>query len=117
MKITIEENGKSVSFNMPEWALERRLILLAGVELVAEKHPESGWKIKTERCNLCGQCCMTLKPNSPTQTPYGVDDEGKCKGLVLDHGLWYCKAGSLRPYACLRDPIDEPGCSIVKKEL
>lgn len=104
MKITLE---------IPEWATERRITILAGVELVAQKLPWSDWKVKKVRCDKCGQCCMQFKPNS-NQTPFGVDDEGKCKALKLDHGQWICQ-GLQQFLSCLQDPINEPECCIVRE--
>lgn len=103
-----------IEIDIPEWAAERRLIVLAGIELVAFKEPWGPWKIKRVRCDQCGQCCMTFKPNS-RQTPYGVDDEGKCNELKKNGDKWECGAGIMKPYACLMDPIDEPECCIVKE--
>lgn len=102
-----------IELELPDWIAERRLTILAGVELVATKVPwEDFWKVKKTRCNRCGQCCMSFKPNSNV-TPYGVDDEGKCKALVKEPGeIWTCSVGTQRPYDCLFDPIDESECCI-----
>jgi len=65
--------------------------------------------IKTESCNLCGECCMD-EPN----TAYGIDDEGKCNKLVRFGDTWECSAGNAAPFNCLGDPNegDYPNCSI-----
>jgi MinD superfamily P-loop ATPase len=100
MKVTLE---------LPDWVEESRLMILAGVELVATKVPwENFWKVKNTRCDLCGQCCMTKPYN-----PWGVDEEGKCLMLRRQtDGTWECSAGLLKPYQCLKDPNDEPECCI-----
>lgn len=120
MKITIEDNeGKVCQFTLPEWAEERRLLILGGVELIAEKVPWNDYiEVKRERCNNCGQCCMTLTPDS-MQTPFGVDDEGMCKALKNEGDKWVCGAGVKKPYSCLADPLKEntPECSIIREKI
>lgn len=115
MKVTIEDEGQVTVFEIPSWALERRLLLLAGVELVAAKEPWGHWEVKATRCQRCGQCCMTY-PDSP----WGVDEEGKC--LMLEKqpdGTWDCKAGTQKPYLCLGDPLKKntPECSITREVI
>jgi hypothetical protein len=98
---------------------ERRLLILAGTELVAQKEPWNDyWEIKEEGCSMCGQCCMTFAPNSQP-TPFGADDEGKCNALTKEGDIWVCSAGTKRPYDCLFDPLKEntPECSIVRKKV
>lgn len=116
MEIIITDKGKKSTFEVPEWAAERRILILAGVELLAEKVPWEPWKVKVDRCNFCGQCCMEFKPNSD-QTPFGVDDEGKCKALIKDRGDWVCSVMNRKPYMCLHDPINLPECSITKRVI
>ncbi len=92
----------------------RRLILLAGTELIAKKEPtDEFWQVKESSCNLCGECCMD-EPN----TVYGNDDEGKCNKLVQYGNTWECTAGVNKPYNCLDDPSpkDYP-CSITYKKV
>ena len=108
-----------IHIEIPDEYLERRLLLLGGTELIASKEPtESFWKVKETRCNQCGECCMVLKPGS-TQTPFGVDEEGKCKGLIKAGDKWECGAGFMRPYSCLPDPTDVESCCIthIKQEV
>lgn len=106
-----------IEIEIPDWVTERRLLILAGTELVAKKEPwDDFWEVKNDRCNLCGACCMTFKPNS-NQTPYGVDEEGKCKALVKYGDTWECSAGTKRPYECLFDPKDEPDCCITTERV
>ena len=108
-----------IELEIPEWANKRRIIILAGTELVAQKDPDwDYWEVKSIRCNYCGQCCMTFSPNS-NETPFGVDDEGKCKALRKEGDGWVCGAGVKRPYACLFDPLKEntPECSIVRDKM
>lgn len=117
MKITVEDKDEVYEFEIPEWAREKRLMLLAGVELVARKVPwDDFWEVKDNRCTMCGQCCMMFKPNS-TQTIFGVDDEGKCKALSKEGDRWECKAGTHKPYSCLEDSIDLPECSITRRKV
>ena len=92
---------------------ERLLIVMAGRELVARKHPDDDfWLVKTQSCNYCGECCMDHPP-----TPYGVDDEGKCNKLVKFGDKWECAAGASAPWNCLNDPEDIECCSIRYKKV
>lgn len=59
---------------------------------------------------------MTFKPDS-NQTPYGVDDEGKCIALKKEGSKWICSAGAKIPYNCVLDPIDELECVITKVKV
>jgi hypothetical protein len=118
VKITIEDGDKSCTFEVPEWADEKRLILLAGVELLAQKEPWNNYiELKVERCSRCGQCCMTLAPDHERASPYGSDEEGKCKALFLDRGDIYTCGRIGDFFGCLKDPLDEPECSIVKDKV
>jgi hypothetical protein len=103
-----------IELEIPEWAAGGRLIILSGVELVASKVPwEDYWLVKEKRCERCGLCCFDYPP-----TPFGHTDEGHCKMLVLGRGdIWECKAGTDKPYRCLRDPFDVEDCSIIKKKV
>lgn len=119
MKIIIEDEKGRTEFEVPEWARERKLTILAGVESLATKMPwEDFWLIKNDRCAMCGQCCMMFKPDT-MQTPYGIDDEGKCKALIREGDKWECGARIRRPYNCLADPsLDEvPECSITHHKV
>jgi len=104
-----------IILDIPDKFSNRRLILLAGVELVAKKEPTSDfWLLKETSCNLCGECCMD-EPG----TVFGNDDEGKCNKLVKYGDTWECSAGVDKPYNCLDDPgiNDYPSCSITYKKV
>jgi hypothetical protein len=97
---------------IPNWVNPNlTLMLLAGQELVAFKQPNRSLKVKRERCNRCGECCLDT-PNK--HTPFGSDDEDKCNALKRSGDQWICTAGARKPYRCLPDPNQEiyPGCSI-----
>ena len=90
---------------------DRTILILAGTELVAFKHPtDKQWSVKVDSCNRCGECCMDNPP-----TPFGWDAEGKCTKLVKSGDTWECGAGSNRPYNCLYDPVGVASCSITYK--
>lgn len=95
---------------LPDWVNPKlTLMLLAGQELVAFKHPSGDIKIKKTRCNNCGECCLFIMDGS---TPFGNDDEGKCNALEKRDGSWHCTAGPNKPFRCLFDPPGHDGCSI-----
>ncbi|MHA2136289.1 MAG: hypothetical protein ACW99J_20710 [Candidatus Thorarchaeota archaeon] len=50
---------KKVIFEIPEWAEERHLFLLAGQECIAMQYAgEDDIYIKTGQCVHCQQCCL-----------------------------------------------------------
>ena len=107
-----------IVLDLPDWCDDQAIRIIAGQELVAKKMPwEDRWKVKTVRCNNCGECCMML---SPGDMPHEIDDEGKCSKLVKEGGQWLC---SLRqktwvPLCCVDDPLKEnsPNCCIEYEE-
>lgn len=106
-----------IKLEIPDWAVNGRLVILSGTELVASKEPEANhWLVKDVRCNLCGECCL----DSPN-TPFGLDNEGKCVKLVFDREKYWCMAKSHRPYNCCIDPIEAEkenlGCCITYKKI
>ena len=84
----------------------RKFRALLGRELIAFTDGDD-LVVKTQSCNLCGECCM----DSPN-TVYGYDDEGKCNKLVKFGDTWECTAGVEVPWFCLDDPKDVDCCSI-----
>jgi hypothetical protein len=98
--------------NLPEWVNPKKtLMLISGKELVAFKQANRPWKIKEQRCNQCGECCLDFPP-----APFGHDDEGKCNMLQKQGDKWECRAGANTPKRCLADPdekaFEDLGCSI-----
>ena len=92
-----------VELTLPDWCDERDIVILAGIELAAYKHPsESVFKVKETRCNYCGECCLGQKPES---LPF-IDKEGNCIHLTQDGEKKICGIGVYRSYACCAcDPI------------
>lgn len=103
---------------LPDWGKDQRFTILLGMELYASHTPFGEIFVKEIRCEMCGQCCMDLIPNHKTMTPWGVDDEGKCNALRKNrNGHWICDppgGKTLKPYACLQDPLksNTPECII-----
>lgn len=108
MKIVLE---------IPEWAVRRRILILAGVEMLAEYHPlvdPNNLKVKVDRCNQCGDCCRSVNlTNSPTLKSI----MGQCIFLMPDGPKWDCTIASNRPINCEYDPHKEglPNCSITHR--
>ena len=101
-----------MKITIPDWvSTDETLTLLAGQELVAFKHPMKEWKVKSVRCNQCGNCCLDL---SNILTPFGTDDEGKCNKLKKEDDKWLCTAGHQKPFCCISDPasIEDVDCCI-----
>jgi len=115
MKRKSKEIIKELIEALPDWGKSQQFTILLGMELYASYAPGGKIKIKKVRCNFCGQCCMDLIPNHKTQTPYGVDGEGKCNALRKNRdGNWICNAGTHKPYSCMQDPLksNTPECCI-----
>ena len=104
-----------IEVEIPDWAEERRILILAGTELVAMKRGhEDHWLIKETRCNRCGECCLDRPP-----TPYGLDDEGKCLKLEQIGGEWACTAGMGIGLRCVLDPnlVGYEACCITHRKV
>ena len=115
MKRKPKEIIKELIEALPDWGKDQQFTILLGMELYASYNPNiEEVLVKKVRCDFCGQCCMTLEPNHKTQTPYGVDDEGKCNALKKDrNGRWLCSVGTNRPYSCMQDVrLNTPECCI-----
>jgi len=101
---------KDMILNLPDWAQDQEISLIAGLEMLVHRVPGNPIEIKRVRCNFCGDCCLDY-PHSP----YGNDDEGKCNMLERNaHGQWKCQAKFDRPFRCLQDPLkaNSPDCTI-----
>jgi Fe-S-cluster containining protein len=95
-----------ISLDLPAWADERNIYVMAGIEVVARKHKDGPWEIKTGRCNMCGLCCSNLGPGHP----FPLID-GRCIHLakeVGDNTRWLCSLRHNRPFNCsISAPIVE----------
>lgn len=95
-----------IELDLPDWVDERRIIILAGIELVAEKVPwEEKWKVKETRCNMCGACCMNFTESIYREDLFPVID-GTCTFLEKEPGTidkWRCTCTE-KPFSCLHDP-------------
>jgi hypothetical protein len=83
---------------LPDWAQGKSIKLIANQELVFRQDPDEPLKIKIERCNYCGQCCLEVPDN---YLQFGTNGEGRCNKLT-DDGK--CSAGHQKPFACIDDP-------------
>ena len=126
--------------DIPPWAEERHIIVLAGSEPIAilKKKPiknaaqPEGWIewVKTERCNLCGLCCLDPTVDDP-DWPFGtkrLEIDGKVQwvcGVLTremeeDRPIYRCMAGHLSPWGCIaKNPphLPHPECSIRYEEV
>ena len=101
-----------IEIEIPDWPKEEKcdLHILAGIEVIATKKYGKRWYIKTERCNMCGKCCM----NVPKNWPHGQGEDGNCKYLVeYPPDKYICDLRGDRSYqCCVGDDSDEDYCSI-----
>ena len=79
-----------VELDLPDWVKDKRISILAGMEQVAEKFHDEPWKIKTARCQLCGECCDDCP------------DLEEREGYKQSNGEWakMCRHDVRRPYSC-----------------
>ena len=108
-----------IEIDIPDWAKERDIYVMAGIELAAYKPAKGRWHIKTGRCNMCGKCCMNFKKGQ-TATPWkDMVKDGRCVHLVPDGDRWMCGLGAARPWSCsvavFKDSIK--GCTEEFKEI
>lgn len=110
-----------LDFDLPKWAEDRFVAVTAGKELVAfKKKGDKFLHVKTDVCNMCGECCKNLSKNFVMPTTDGV-----CNYLVEDDGAYKCSRLMLdgaRPHVCdIFDPVlgsgDESFCSIRYKKV
>lgn len=90
--------GQRITIELPEWAQERHIYILAGIEMVAYKlYGEDILHIKTVRCRLCGDCCEGL----PIGGILPVKPNGNCSYLGESvGGVRECSLGVYRPIGC-----------------
>jgi len=118
-----------ISVDIPGWARERHIYVLAGSEPVAVylRHPiiegvqKEGWTrwVKTRRCNLCGKCCI-MNPLDDPGWPFGYQEmeidgrmEDVCGALRMElrdgRPVYICMAGPLAPWGCIaKNPPHRP---------
>jgi len=90
--------SKTINLELPDWADERVIHIMAGIERIAYEYPWDQLMIKTTRCSMCGKCCMSLGENHIFPVIYG-----RCSYLkkeVGDNNRWLCDLGTFRPHAC-----------------
>lgn len=91
-----------ITLDLPEWAEERHVAVMAGMELVAYRpYGKNVWYVKTARCNSCGVCCHMLSPAYPIENTDNV-----CNYLVKIGQIEECSKVFYRPWACCwSDPV------------
>ena len=109
--------AKKITIEIPEWAENRNINILAGIELLARKPgTENKLYVKVVNCNWCGKCCMNLDSD---RHPFPVID-GRCIHLKRRPGKeekYLCGLGTFRPYnCCVSDPTYMEEC-VIKHEV
>jgi len=102
-----------VNTELPGWVEGRRLHLIAGRETVAIFEPGSGWRVKTVRCNLCGECCREPGQNWPLGTQL-IDGIEYCSGVRKVGDEFSCETGYVL-WGCLQERVGakcHPDCVI-----
>lgn len=91
-----------ITLDLPDWAQERHIYVMAGIELLAYKpYGKDIIYTKTARCNLCGWCCANPPPGAVPQGP-----DGACIYLETIGQAKECSLGVARPWhCCWSDPV------------
>ena len=91
-----------LNFELPAWCDEKHIYVIAGKELIAYqeaivKHEDgqhvvsySPLKVKTERCNGCGQCCKDCVFVRSDGCPFGEQIPLKCAVSDCSKGFDKC---------------------------
>lgn len=99
-----------IELELPDWAEERSIYVMAGIELVAYRLDITlPWQVKTGRCNMCGKCCTGLKSHSQPLV------DGRCVHLAKEPGnnpRYECSRRLNRPFGCcIGVPHNTNGCT------
>lgn len=103
-----------ITIDIPEWAQERIIYVIAGLELLASKEPGKPLMIKNKRCVRCGKCCM----NVPKNHTMGINENGDCAQLEYDKkiGKYTCGMKYYKPLPCCIGHGNPSYCSATMEE-
>jgi hypothetical protein len=103
-----------VKIDIPGWAIGKHIYIFAGAELLADKRAETYFengkhksryfplRIKTERCNGCGDCCSTVGINKTLlkdmQIALNKNSNNGCPFNSVDG----CILRAWIPFACVK---------------
>jgi len=78
-----------ISVDVPDWAAERHIRIMAGTELLAMIPHGTGqlWQ-KKDRCVNCGWCCENLLPEPCPELKRGADGTTSC--AIMKNRPWRC---------------------------
>ena len=106
MRVTIEDNGKKYSYELPEDRDDPRedVTVFIGRQLIAWRR-RGCWFGKKEWCTHCGSCCII---KTPTNWAFGVKVLVKggfripvCAKLEENNGQYLCTEQFQVPFGCL----------------
>ena len=103
-----------VELDLPDWVDERHIRVFAGIELVAIKEAhENFWKVKENRCIMCGKCCTNFKHH------FFPLVNGECIHLEPENkqGNRACRIAINRPFQCGNDPRPDKCKNITHKKV
>lgn len=112
--------AKKITIELPDWADERHIYIMAGIELVAYQiYGDERLFVKTARCSSCGECCMNLSASAGMP----ISREGHC--IYLDEpvgGKRECILGLYRPFGCSvgmqrKGFFEHPNCTVEYKVI
>jgi len=117
-KITFEdETGRKRVIVIPEWAEERNLYIMAGIEKLTEYNRVADeLTVKVIRCNRCGECCKIDKGGIYDRYGYRGED-GYCKYLTrYPDGTTECTAACMKPFVCAQGTPESVSECVIKFE-
>ena len=88
-----------IELEIPDWAFEKEIYIHSWTELVALRREDGKWYVKTNRCNMCGDCCKNLGEGFPYR------GEDKTCIYLKDNK---CSMGLHKPFSCIMDFHDTP---------
>jgi len=104
-----------IKLEIPEWADERHIYVMAGIEVAARKSAhEKDFKVKVSRCSNCGDCCRNLGVG----WGMGRKENGECIHLEADGPQTRCGLLGDRPFFCgvgLQQKGRYPHCTVEYK--
>jgi len=105
--------GTIIEMDLPPWAENYSIYILAGVELLGYKFAGEPFYIKTVRCNQCGLCCRSANFGDWNRSPNLSTVGDACEFLIPEPGTidkFRCSLGVERLFSCcVGEPRDGLG--------
>lgn len=77
-----------IEIEIPDWAEEKHIYVMAGIEMVAYKKVGEKWHVKVRRCAKCGKCCQGCEHLKHKECSLGIKRPFLC---CITNGKEYCQ--------------------------